>query len=184
MSQSPPSDSDPDSQGWGPIEGQPPAPDTPPGAHPDQPSPGWQAGQPAAGAPGWQRGGQPNQPPPGWPPHQPPPGWQPNPPRGNGGLIAGTAVAGAALFIVVNAVAGLFVIVIAADQGGTRSTNAFLAVAAALSALIAFGGGAALIMTRKPVAKGFGLGLMIGWALVTVCTVGFCTGVNPYLYNS
>ena len=46
------------------------------------------------------------------------------------------------------------------------------------------GGGAALLAVRNPHAKGVGLGLMIGWALTSLVTVGFCTGINPALYTS
>jgi hypothetical protein len=28
-----------------------------------------------------------------------------------------------------------------------------------------------------------GLGLMIGWALWSITTAGFCTGINPGLYG-
>lgn len=57
-----------------------------------------------------------------------------------------------------------------------------LGAAAVMLALTAFGGGAALLTVRNPQAKGVGLGLMVGWALVSVVTVGICTGINPSLY--
>ena len=51
-------------------------------------------------------------------------------------------------------------------------------------ALIAFGGGGALLATRKPRGRrGMGMGLMIGWALTSIVTVGICTGLNPALYH-
>jgi hypothetical protein len=114
----------------------------------------------------------------------PPPGWQPGPPprpSGDGALLAGMAATGAALFIAVNAVVGFFVLLGAVDSS---TGNTVVAIAAVGSALVAFGGGTLLILTKNTIAKGMGMGLMIGWALVTVCTVGFCTGVNPSLYGS
>ncbi|MEV0195897.1 hypothetical protein [Nonomuraea sp. NPDC050691] len=53
---------------------------------------------------------------------------------------------------------------------------------AALLALGALGGGVLLALQRKPWALGLGLGLMIGWALASIVTAGFCTGINPGLY--
>lgn len=106
----------------------------------------------------------------------------PDPTPKQGGIVAAFAVAGAALFIVVNAVFGFVVFVAVANSG--NSYPWILGVAAAFSALAAFGGGAALIMLRKPVTKGLGLGLMIGWALVSISTAGFCTGLNPHLYSA
>ena len=35
----------------------------------------------------------------------------------------------------------------------------------------------------SPYAKGLGLGLMIGWAVTSLFTVGFCTGINPEMYT-
>jgi len=113
----------------------------------------------------------------------PPP---PNPAPKQGGIIAGYAVAGASLFIVVNAVFGFLVLSVAAnvENPGRDSSQAIVGLAAAFCALAAFAGGAALISLGKPAAKGLGLGLMIGWALVSICTVGFCTGINPNLYSA
>lgn len=122
--------------------------------------------------------------PPPPPPPGPPPGWyppQPPRPEKNTGLVIGVAAAGVVLYTAFNFVYGFVVIAIAAD--GSRTSTITVGIAAVLLALIAFGGGAALIAVRKPWAKGLGLGLMIGWALVTIVTVGFCTGVNPGLYT-
>lgn len=58
------------------------------------------------------------------------------------------------------------------------------AAGAALLALIAFVGGGALVFANKSVwTRGIGMGLMIGWALTSILTVGFCTGLNPTLYH-
>jgi hypothetical protein len=50
-------------------------------------------------------------------------------------------------------------------------------------ALFAFGVGGVLVALRKPWAMGLGLGLMIGWALTSIFTVGICTGINPSIYG-
>ncbi|PEG56640.1 hypothetical protein H5U98_06665 [Mycolicibacterium boenickei] len=69
----------------------------------------------------------------------------------------------------------------ATDSAG-GSPNAVLGGAAVLLALIAFGGGTLMLLSKNPTAKGLGIGLMVGWALVSLFTAGFCTGVNPELY--
>ncbi|MEU0495834.1 hypothetical protein [Mycobacterium sp. NPDC006124] len=109
----------------------------------------------------------------------PPPGWRPLPPPPNdGGTVAGLAVVGVLLYGAVNLVVGLVVLVIASGHGG-----AVVGVGAAILALIAFGGGAGLIALRRPWTKGLGIGLMIGWALLSITTVGYCTGLNPEMYT-
>ena len=67
---------------------------------------------------------------------------------------------------------------------GTAGSNPDLTlqIAAGALILITFGGGLALLLKRKPWATGMGLGLMIGWALMSVVTAGYCTGINPELY--
>ncbi|GGO77948.1 hypothetical protein [Nonomuraea cavernae] len=55
-------------------------------------------------------------------------------------------------------------------------------VGAAVLALIGLGTGAGLLFVRKPWATGAGLGLMIGWALWSIVSAGYCTGLNPGLY--
>lgn len=70
-----------------------------------------------------------------------------------------------------------------AGSGGGSEFRFAAGMYTGITMLAVFGGGAALIRRGTPKAKGAGLGLMIGWALVTVCTVGFCTGVNPTLYE-
>jgi hypothetical protein len=85
---------------------------------------------------------------------------------------------GVLLFGAVNLVVGLVVLVLASDHGG-----AVVGVGALILALIAFGGGAGLIALRRPWTKGLGIGLMIGWALLSITSVGFCTGLNPEMYT-
>ncbi|KQY06143.1 hypothetical protein ASD37_17650 [Mycobacterium sp. Root135] len=113
-------------------------------------------------------------------PPPPPPGWYPPPPPppNNTGTVVGLAVVGVLLFGAINLVVGLVVIVLASDYRG-----AVVGVGAVILALIAFGGGAGLIALRRPWAKGLGIGLMIGWALLSITSVGFCTGLNPEMYT-
>ncbi|MFZ0833020.1 MAG: hypothetical protein WAM92_08050 [Mycobacterium sp.] len=127
----------------------------------------------------------PEPPPGGWPPPGPYPyGPDPyrRPPRkeSSAGLIVGLAVVGAVAYFAVNFVVALVVQMLA---GGSSSSTAVLATGAVGLALFAFGGGAVLLALRRPWTKGLGLGLMIGWALTSICTVGFCTGINPTIYQ-
>lgn len=115
-------------------------------------------------------------PPPPWPPYPP----QQPPPGGGSGMVVGMALVGALLFIVCNAMFGFLVLALAQD---TPNPAAVIGIAAALSALVAFVGGIVLIRRGSAVPKGIGIGLMIGWAAVTILTAGFCTGVNPSLYS-
>ncbi|KAA1249155.1 hypothetical protein F0Q45_16725 [Mycobacterium simiae] len=116
----------------------------------------------------------------GDPSNWPPPGyWQP-PPRRSGGEIFAAAVVGAMIYVAINVVVGLMVVFGLAEA--IRPNTAVIAGASAL-ALIAFGAGGALVTVRDPWARGIGMGLMIGWALTSIVTVGYCTGLNPVLYG-
>jgi hypothetical protein len=143
-------------------------------------------------------GGPPPEPPDGWPPQEPQPGWpQPGypsypqyppyppypPPRreSSTGTVVGLAVAGAFGYFLVNFVTVFLVMIMAADSS---SSKAVIAAGAVGLAVFAFGGGGGLLAVRKPWAKGLGLGLMIGWALTSICSIGFCTGINPTIYGS
>ncbi|UGT92503.1 hypothetical protein LTS72_03565 [Mycobacterium ostraviense] len=126
-------------------------------------------------------------PPPGWPPpgypydpNQPYPGWPP-PPRRSGGEIFGAVVVGVFLYFGINLVVGFMVV---AGLAQAVSSVAAVVTGAIVLALIAFGGGGVLVMLRNPWARGIGMGLMIGWAITSIVTVGFCTGLNPTLYGS
>lgn len=118
--------------------------------------------------------------PPFQPPPPPPPGWYPPPPPppNNTGTVVGLAVVGVVAFGAVNLLVGLVVLAVAAEHGG-----AVVGAGAVILALIAFGGGACLIALRRPWTKGLGIGLMIGWALLSITSVGFCTGLNPEMYT-
>ncbi|GAB7069470.1 hypothetical protein H7J06_28865 [Mycobacterium hodleri] len=113
-------------------------------------------------------------------PPPPPPGWYPPPPPppNTTGTVVGLAVVGVLLFGAINLIVGLVVLVVAAGHGG-----AVVGVGAVILALVALGGGAGLVALRRPWAKGLGIGLMIGWALLSITSVGYCTGLNPEMYT-
>jgi len=110
---------------------------------------------------------------PPYPPPAPPP-----PPRK---ISVAMVFVGAPIFIVINTVLGFAAFIVAGGQ--TDNSDAILGGAAVLLGLIAFGVGGYLLTVKSPQAKGIGLGLMIGWALTSLVTVGICTGINPSLYS-
>lgn len=122
----------------------------------------------------------PGYPPPGYPqPGYPPPGYRPpGPPPRRARISVGMAFVGAFLYFVINFVVGFAVLSMAGSSGNTA-----VATGAAALALGALGGGGALLATKNPAVKGLGLGLMIGWAFLSVVSVGFCTGLNPEMYT-
>jgi hypothetical protein len=122
-------------------------------------------------------------PPPGYPYYPPDDGYSPYPPlrpQSSAGLVVGLAVVGAFAYFAVNLVAALLILMLASEQ---NTPTAVIAAGTVGLALFAFGGGGVLLALRKPWAKGLGLGLMIGWALTSICTVGYCTGINPSIYE-
>ncbi|MDO3637125.1 hypothetical protein [Mycolicibacterium arseniciresistens] len=138
--------------------------------------------------------GRPMGPPPGYP-QGPPQGYPPGPPQGypppgypyyppaqqKSRISAGMAVLGTLLYIMVNSVLAFAAFIVGADS---RNSDTVFGGAAVMLLLIAFGGGAALLRSANPGARGLGLGLMIGWAVTSLVTVGFCTGINPELYTT
>lgn len=126
----------------------------------------------------------PGQNPPQYPQYAQYPQYQPQypqygyPPTHNPNAISvGGVISGVLIFPVINFGIG-FVTVMIANQG-----KFLLALGAVALALVAFGGGFALWKTGNPASKGLGLGLMIGWALTSILTVGYCTGLNPTMYT-
>lgn len=149
----------------------PPSGDLPPEDWPSHERPPVPPPPPPPPGPGYGYG-----PPPGYPLQAHPPAV---PPRR---ISIGMVFVGPLIYAAVNLVVGFLAFIIAGSSS-TGSPDAVFGVTAVGLALIAFGGGAALLMMRSPYAKGIGLGLMIGWALTSVLTVGFCTGLNPELYT-
>lgn len=107
-------------------------------------------------------------------------GYPAPPPQPPKKISIGMVFVGAPVYVALNSLLGFLAFIIASSS--TDSANVILGAAAVMLALIAFGGGAALLTVRNPQAKGVGLGLMVGWALVSLVTVGICTGINPSLY--
>ncbi|AMW21614.1 MULTISPECIES: hypothetical protein [Mycobacteroides] len=109
-----------------------------------------------------------------YPPEQPKPG-----------INGATMVAGALSFIFGNAVFGFLALMIGgslADRSGIgfEIVPGFVAV---VGIAVAFGVGGVLTRKGDRDKRGWGVGLMVGWALVSMLTVGFCTGLNPVLYQ-
>lgn len=161
----------------------------PPPGYPSQPPPGPPPGyfpgdlrQPAGYLP--PRGDHP--PPYGYPPpgSYPPPGNYPygGPPKPESRISIAMVFLGLFLYAGINLVVG-FMAVMASNGVESQDSTKVLVFAAVLLALIAFGGGAALLRSRSPNARGLGIGLMVGWALVSLFTAGFCTGLNPEMYK-
>ena len=128
----------------------------------------------------------PSEPPPGenpngdWPPgYQPPPHYPLQPRRR---ISVGMAFLGVFIYAMINLAVGFMAFMVAGSTSNEAS-NVVFGVTAVVLLLIAFGGGAVLLQRRSPDVKGIGLGLMIGWALTSVFTVGFCTALNPELYT-
>ncbi|MFG1961468.1 hypothetical protein [Nonomuraea sp. NPDC049028] len=64
----------------------------------------------------------------------------------------------------------------------SMSSTVAIGVAAGLLAVVGIGAGIVLVVLRRPWALGLGLGLMIGWALASIVSAGYCTGLNPGMY--
>ncbi|ART73484.1 hypothetical protein BTO20_07740 [Mycobacterium dioxanotrophicus] len=92
-------------------------------------------------------------------------------------------ILGPFIYAGINFVIALMAIMTAGSRVEPNQSNTVLGFGAVLLALIAFGGGAALLRSRNPNARGLGVGLMVGWALMSLFTAGFCTGINPELYK-
>ncbi|MBO0679378.1 hypothetical protein JRC04_18085 [Mycolicibacterium sp. S2-37] len=115
---------------------------------------------------------------PPYPPYPPYPHQPQQPPRK---ISVGMVFVGAPLYIVMNSLIGFGAFVIAGRSAEAVGTT--FAVTAGLLFLIAFGGGSILLVKGSPHGRGIGLGLMVGWALTSLVTVGICTGINPMVYQ-
>jgi hypothetical protein len=123
--------------------------------------------------------------PPGYPPYPPPPPGYPygHAPQPRSRIAVGLVFAGSFLYFAINFAVGFAGFMVAGSQ--PNSPNGVLVLTAVALAAFAFafgGGGGLLLFNRSPKARGLGLGLMIGWALTSLFTAGFCTGLNPGLY--
>lgn len=111
-----------------------------------------------------------------YPGAQPPPGV--TPPRRFSVI---TVLVGPVIFGLLDVIVTL-VLLIGGEAVGL-SQNLTMILGAILLASIAFGGGAALLRSKNPDIRGIGLGLMIGWALISLVSGGLCTGLNPSVYR-
>ncbi len=123
-------------------------------------------------------GFSPPPPPPFYPAYQYPPA---QPPRR---ISVPMVILGPFIYAALNLVIGFLGFLAAAAEGNSRhDASLVLAGTAVLLAVIAFGGGSLLLLSKSPTAKGLGIGLMVGWALVSLFSAGLCTGINPVVYN-
>ncbi len=119
---------------------------------------------------------EPPEPPPPEPPRHPPtpPPVYPPPLNRNatGCAFAAFAVVGVLAFVPID----LVVVLSLLGSGEGRW------LAAIVLALITFGVGGGLCFVKSPIARGIGVGLMCGWALMTIATGGLCTGLTQNGY--
>ncbi|MFG1947405.1 hypothetical protein [Nonomuraea sp. NPDC048826] len=92
------------------------------------------------------------------------------------------AFAGLSIYSVINLVLAFFIF-FAAMNSPAQSTPLVIVGTVAL-VVCGLGAGIGLVLVRKPWTRGLGMGLMIGWALWSICTAGLCTGLNPALYGA
>lgn len=103
---------------------------------------------------------------------QPPEAPGPNGPSPGGPSPAGPSMAGA----IWAGVGGIFVnvpisLVVVLAQNGSAGVGTII------FAVLVFVGGGALCFVKSRPTRGFAVGLMIGWALLSITTAGFCTGL-------
>ncbi|GAA3249455.1 hypothetical protein GCM10020216_081530 [Nonomuraea helvata] len=97
-------------------------------------------------------------------------------------MLIALIFAGLAIYSVLNVVIGFLVFITAFSEGA--GSTPYLITGTVLLALIGLGAGSGLLFVRRqPWTKGIGLGLMIGWALWSIVSAGYCTGLNPGLYG-
>lgn len=112
--------------------------------------------------------------PPGPPPIAPPPSSPLPPPRG-GRVSVGALFGGMGMAIV-----GSFLLVLGLLNNFDNAAGAADRWAAGGFAALCLLGGAGLCFVRSPVARGIGIGLMSGWALLSITTAGLCTGLYTF----
>ncbi|NUP68316.1 MAG: hypothetical protein HOW71_39800 [Nonomuraea sp.] len=107
-----------------------------------------------------------NMPPPPPPPQEPP--RQP-------GLTVALAFAGIFGYLVVNVMVGLVAL--------SLESAVAIGAGAGFLLLLGIGVGLTFVILRRRWSFGLGLGLMIGWALASIVSAGYCTGLNPGMYT-
>lgn len=93
-----------------------------------------------------------------------------------------TALLGIVMFVVVNAL--LFALPIDVWLRSGSNNHVGLIVAAVILLLVALAGTLLAVRATSYFVKGLGIGLVIGWALVSIVSGGYCTGLNPGLYSA
>ncbi|MBB6346403.1 hypothetical protein AB0C18_11680 [Nonomuraea muscovyensis] len=93
------------------------------------------------------------------------------------------AFVGVTVYSVLNIVLGFVVLVMATSNSNDTINTGILVAGALVLALVGLGAGAGLLFVRRPWATGLGLGLMLGWALWSIVSAGYCTGLNPTMYG-
>jgi hypothetical protein len=118
------------------------------------------------------------------PPDQPPPSGYPYyaPPPPPSRISVGMVFLGAPVYMVINTIVGFGAFLVAGSATDGNPDWVF-GIAALVLGFVAFAVGGGLLAAPNRTAKGFGLGLMVGWALTSIFTVGICTGLNPQVYN-
>ncbi|ORB76684.1 hypothetical protein [Mycobacterium timonense] len=96
-------------------------------------------------------------------------------------MPTGNVIAGIGLYIAINVP-----VFIKMNQytGTSEHRHTVMAIGAVALAVIALLGGGALLLAHNRSTKAIGLGLIIGGALSSVLSAGYCTGLNPSDYRS
>ncbi|MFI6818817.1 hypothetical protein ACIBG7_40925 [Nonomuraea sp. NPDC050328] len=89
------------------------------------------------------------------------------------------AFAGFGLFVLLDLVAVVVVLVVGSELDSAVPAM----VGTGVLALAGLGGGGGLLFSRRVRRKGLGIGLIAGWVVLSVATLGFATGLNPALYS-
>ncbi|MEJ7649688.1 MAG: hypothetical protein WKF57_11755 [Nakamurella sp.] len=107
------------------------------------------------------------------PPTGPPPDFPagPDPQRRPPAVSVGLAVLGVLAVVPMS-----FLLIFLMEGAGTE-----LGVRAGIFAGLVFLGGGGLCFVSSPQARGFGIGLMTGWALLSITTAGVCTGLQKFI---
>lgn len=102
------------------------------------------------------------------------------------GLLTG--LIGFVVFVVVSVLTFFRIVVpglsVRADPllGAGDSNVMLIILGTAIQLLVAIAGAVLAVRGTHYFVKGLGIGLMIGWALMSIVSAGICTGVNPNLY--
>ncbi len=68
-------------------------------------------------------------------------------------------------------------------SGWPQPSNHQVVIGAVILLLVALAGVLLAVRGTSYFVKGLGIGLAIGWALISILSAGICTGLDPYLYT-